>query len=151
MVEENASRNSDSALLFNRLHWHNRQILRFAALMAAISGFMRDDSEQYPHRAIPYMLFIGLLIVPVPFVSAVALAGAAGASTLPNPWSQKLKGRLVNAFRAESLGASHRGFIQPDSGELKHADLAVKTGKDTLDDSIHLAGKAWDSLRKLRF
>ncbi len=150
MVEENALRTSGSAQMFNRLHWHNRQILRFAALMTAMSGFMREDSEQNPHRAIPYMLFIGLLIAPVPFVSAVALAGAAVACRLPNPWSQKLKGRLMDAFRAESLGTTHGGFIRPDSGELRHADLAVKTGKNTFNDSIHLAGKAWHSLRSFR-
>jgi hypothetical protein len=147
MVEKNTLRNSGSAQMFERLHWHNRQILRFAALMTAMSGFMREDSDQHPDRAIPYAIFVAMLIVPVPFVSTVALAGAAGACVLPNPWSQKLKGRLLTAFNAESLEASHKEFMKPDSGELKHLRLAMETGKRTMHDSAHLACKAWESIR----
>lgn len=129
---------------FNRLSGADRLKLKSAALMTAMSGFIRDDTKKDPWKYPFYSLYLVSMVTPFPFPGAtmLILVVTAGVTSLRlTPWSRQVNDRLKEAFNEKALVEAHIVFIEQDRDDprrfyVRDIDLLRGTAKKTYDDTV---------------
>lgn len=146
----------DYKAVFNKLSFADRLSLKAAALTKAITGFIRDDTEEHPERYPVYAAYLAVVSasLAVPFTTSFILGGpAVWARYSKSESARKLNERIKCAFNDEALATKHKEFLEPDPEKrgfqkVKNASLAWDTSKQTMQHSWQATKHAWNAVKK---
>lgn len=149
----------DLTSVFNGLSMINRLQLRAAAALETLTGVVRDDTKKHPWMYPFYVVYMVVLLTPLPFPFASKILEAATLAWVYmglTAWTRWVKGRLKEAFNKENLVKNHEEHIEADPDvagryKLDYKSLALRTAKNTAADAYETTRIAFRSFRKLAY
>ena len=147
----------DCGSVFNRLSKGDKVKLRGSALTKAITGFVRDDTEERPWLYPVYLTYMLTVATPLPFFGAgtVVIAGtAAWAKYGSSERAQDLNQRITESFNEAALVCAHKEVLEkdpdePDQVRLNNMGLIKHTAKAAANDTWKATKIAFGSLKRL--
>ena len=140
---------------FNGLSKADRAKLKSAALLKAMTGFIKDDTERSPWKYPFYATYLLFVVTPMP--GGVLLLAATGLWMRFSKSKMALETgeRIKTAFNECNLIRDHEKFVESDPKLQGHfrvrnnMALVVDTTKKALRDSVETTRHAWRSLKKV--